>query len=69
MEVASAIHDLLRNLHFLIVEIAWHATRHHVLLELAHELHVVERVDLQLRQFVVEAALAYLRRLRDVGLH
>jgi hypothetical protein len=69
VEVASAVYDLLRNLHFLIVEIAGHATRHHVLLELAHEFHVVERVDLQLRQFVVEAALTHLGRLRDVGLH
>ena len=68
MKVAS-IDNFLRNLHFLIVEIARYATRHHVLLELAHELHVVEGVDLQLRQFIIEAALTYLGRLRDIRLH
>lgn len=65
----SLINDLLRNLHFLIIEIAWYAARHHVLLELAHEFHIVERVDLQLRQFIIEAAFAHLRRLGDVRLH
>ena len=41
----------------------------HILFELAHELHVVERVNLQLGQLVVEAPLADFGGLCNIRVH
>ena len=65
----SLVYDVVGDLQFLVRQVGWQPVGNHVLFELTHELDVVEGVDLQLGQFVVEAALADLGRLREVRVH
>lgn len=65
----SLVHYVVCKLDFLITHGPRQPMCNHILLKLTHELHIVKRVYLQLRQLVIEATLAHLRRLRDVRLH